>query len=425
MKIYCSGIGGIGLSAYASLQEINGHDVSGSDRASSIVTDDLLDQGIPVAFDQSGAHIPKDADLFVYSEALPEDAPERVRAKELRIRSVSYPQAVGELAKGAMLIAICGTHGKSSTTAMVARLLTEAGLDPTVIVGTRMQELGGRNWRKGASNIFVLEACEYCRSFHHYDPSVILLTTCDGDHFDYYKDQDDYREAFVTFIRKLPSDGVLFAHLSDAECKKVALESGKSVINVDSEELIALNTPGLHMRQNAQLVLALATKLGIDQAKAKKIVSGYAGSWRRLERKGEYKGHTVIDDYAHHPREITASLQGLREWFPKSSLLCVFQPHTHDRTLKLRQEFTSAFSEARIVILLDVYDARASRDTEKVDLKAFAEEIAAASKCPVVLGGSVSEAEKVIARELHADDVIAFLGAGDITKLSGEMAHSS
>ena len=157
MKIYCSGIGGIGLSAYASLMQSKGHAVSGSDRAASALTDDLQSRGIAFTTDQSGSAVPADADLFVYSEAIPADAPEREKAAALGIRQISYPQALGELSAGSRVIAVCGTHGKSSTTGMAARLLLHSGRDPTVVVGTKVKELEGRNFRAGSSEVFLLE----------------------------------------------------------------------------------------------------------------------------------------------------------------------------------------------------------------------------------------------------------------------------
>src|SRR3989344_2888210 len=180
MKIYCSGIGGIGLSAYAALQRTNGHDVLGSDRSDSALLDDLRSQGITVILKQDGSGVPADVDLFVYSEAIPEDAPERARARDLGIPERSYPEAVSELTKDHRLIAVCGTHGKSSTTAMITRLLLETGHDPTVIIGTKCKELNGRNWRRGKSDLFVLEACEYRRSFLNYSPDILLLTNCEA-----------------------------------------------------------------------------------------------------------------------------------------------------------------------------------------------------------------------------------------------------
>jgi UDP-N-acetylmuramate--alanine ligase len=376
--------------------------------------------------DQSGAAVPKDADLFVYSEAIPESAPERRKAKEYGIRQISYPHALGELSKDHFVIAVCGSHGKSSTTAMAARLLIKAGKDPTVVVGTKMQELEGRNWRKGESNIFLLEACEYRRSFHFYSPNIILLTNCDGDHFDYFTSKEDYLQAFEDFIKKLPEDGVCITHAEDAECKEVVNRAQKPLKNADTFPLLTLKTPGLHMQKNAQLVLGLAEVLGMDGKQAEEIVSGYAGSWRRLEHKGFTKeGAIVIDDYGHHPVEIKASINAIRDAYPTSHLLCVFQPHTHDRTIKLYDDFITSFTEADEVIVTDVYDARPDVEKGIVDIEKFASDISKESKVPVVVKNSLKNVENYLREAaLEKDDVLLILGAGDITNLASAMVAS-
>src|SRR3989344_4301106 len=232
MKIYCSGIGGSGLSAYAALMNAAGNEVSGSDRTLSDITKDLSGQGIAVSDVQDGFKVPRDADLFVYSEAIPADAPERKKAQEYGIRQLSYFAALGEMSKDYRVVAICGTHGKSSTTAMVAKTLIEAGLDPTVVVGTKVPQLQGRNWRRGESDLFVLEACEYRGSFLHLHPSIILMTNVDGDHFDAYPTIEAYRQAFADFIGRLPAHGVFITHCEDRDCGKLAKASGKIVIYV-------------------------------------------------------------------------------------------------------------------------------------------------------------------------------------------------
>ncbi|MBI1812435.1 UDP-N-acetylmuramate--L-alanine ligase [Candidatus Peregrinibacteria bacterium] len=425
MKIFCSGIGGIGLSAYASLQAHRGHTVMGSDRARTPLTDALGDLGIEVLEDQSGAALPNDVDLLVYSEAIPQTAPERVRARELGIPQQSYSEAVGALANGSRLIAVCGTHGKSSTTAMTARLLMGSGFDPTVVVGTKMKERDGKNWRAGKSGWFVLEACEYRRSFHFYNPQIILLTNADGDHFDYYKSKDDYRRAFVDFVRKLPVDGLLITHLSDPDCRSITQAAGRPVLDADSFPFISLGTPGLHMRQNAQLVLALAQHLGIASEESKKIVSRYGGSWRRIEIKGTRSdGVTVIDDYAHHPREIRATVAAVKDQFPVRRLVCVFQPHTHDRTFKLYEDFLECFAGVDRLIVTNVYDARSDGETRHVDGAKFSEDIAARGRIHTTFGRSLGETERMLRTEiLELGDILLCLGAGDITNLATEMVE--
>lgn len=424
MKIYCSGIGGIGLSAYASLRRAAGDEVMGSDRSDSALLADLRSQGITVILDQSGAGIPSGVDLFVYSEAIPPDAPERKKAAEIGIRSQSYPEALGDLSRNhSPVIAVCGTHGKSSTTGMAARLLMHSGREPTVVVGTKLKELQGRNWRTGRlGGTFLLEACEYRNSFHQYSPSVILMTNCDGDHFDFYKSMEDYHASFVAFIHRLPADGVLITHLSDPDCKAIADRVGRTVVDADTQPLIPLQTPGKHMQQNAQLVLALAEHLKIPAAQAQVAVAGYSGSWRRLELKGSFRDIPVIDDYAHHPREIRASLEAVISRYPGHRIICAFQPHTHDRTLKLYDDFTTAFRGIDTVIIPNVYEARKDIETERVDLPRFLRDVEKGSGLTCVDGKSLQETGRLLREEiLKPGDVLVCMGAGDITKLAAEM----
>lgn len=424
MKIYCSGIGGIGVSAYAALQNANGHTVLGSDRTESALLEDLRSQGIPVTLTQDGSQIPDGTDLFVYSEAIPESAPERRTAKERGITQKSYPEAVADLTRGKKLICVCGTHGKSSTTAMAARMLVDCGLDPTVIVGTKMRELGGRNWRRGTSDVFLLEACEYHRSFLRYDPEIILMTTCDGDHFDYFSSVEDYRNAFQEFLRRLPENGTVITHCSDPDCRAVIEAAGKNVLDADTFALPVLKTPGLHMQQNGQLAIALAHVLRISQEKAEKALSGYEGSWRRMEVRGESKeGALIIDDYGHHPREIRATIEALRSVYPKRRLLCVFQPHTHDRTLKLYDDFLSAFRGVDLLLLANVYDARAYLEKGTVDMKKFSEDIARASSASVKASGDLGQTEIMLRSILQKGDVLLCMGAGDITDLATKLVQ--
>lgn len=423
MKIYCSGIGGIGLSAYASLMHKAGHEVFGSDRSDSPLLDDLRGQSIGIFLDQSGKALPDGLDLFVYSEAIPDDAPERTTARSKNIREISYPQAVGELSRGKKLIVVCGSHGKSSTTAMVARLLIEAGMDPTVVVGTKLHELDGRNWRQGMTEWFVLEACEYRRSFLHYDPNIILLTNADIDHLDYYTSQEDYRAAFIEFANKLPSGGALITHMSDAESSMIAHTCHAEIIDADAEPMIELKTPGKHMRHNAQLALSLAKKLGIDQAKAIEILGGFAGTWRRMEEKGIIMDDVlVIDDYGHHPVEIRATLEALSEAHPMRRVVCVFQPHTHDRTIKLYDDFTLAFQKADVVVIPNIYDARHHIETAEVDVPKFIDDIAQNSGVMALYTHSLQETVTKLHTEiLQPHDLVVVMGAGDITNVARDL----
>lgn len=422
MVIYCSGIGGIGLSAYAALQRRAGHVVRGSDRVDSELLDDLRGQGIEVFLEQDGSRVTSDIDLFVYSEAIPEDAPERVKAKELGIGQRSYFHALGELSKDYDVIAVCGTHGKSTTTAMAAKVFVDAGKDPTVVVGTKSPDLGGKNWRKGGSDLFIVEACEYRNDFRFLYPDTVLLTTVDGDHFDAFGSIEEYREAFVEFFRRMPEGRPVIFHGSDGASAAVVERGGRRGIDADAIPLPRLGVPGEHMRQNARLVVALATRYGIAEEAALRSLEGFRGTWRRMEAKGTRKdGVTVIDDYAHHPAEIAASLQGIREGYPGRRIVVAFQPHTHDRTLKLYDEFLGAFKGADALVVPNVYAARSEVDAAQVDVPRFLADVAKGSGVEVVDGRGLAGTLEWLRKALKPGDVVVTMGAGDITSLASKL----
>lgn len=422
MKIYCSGIGGIGLSAYAAHQLQRGHEVYGSDRSDSPIIQDLRELGAHISLNQDGSFVPSDCDLFVYSEAVPADSPERIRARDFSIQAQSYFHALGELTHDSFLIAVCGTHGKSSTTAMVSKILIDAGKDPSVVVGTRMKELDGRNWRKGGGDLFVVEACEYRKSFHYLSPDIVVMTNVDGDHFDAFASLEEYQAAFVTFLKRLPQDGPVVLHARDPDSKAVGESSGRTIIDADVQQDISVGAPGNHMRENAKLAAVLGEYLQIEPGVVRKSLDAFTGTWRRMEVKGETaNGVTVVDDYAHHPVEIRATLQAMRETYPKRRILCVFQPHTHDRTLKLYEDFTSAFSDADVVIIPDIYVARSDIETAEVDISHFVNDIARASRVDCINGRGLSETLAFLRERTQGGDVVILMGAGNINSLAPQL----
>jgi UDP-N-acetylmuramate--alanine ligase len=424
MKIFCIGIGGIGVSAYAYLQQANGHTIVGSDATKSQITEEIHKQGITVYTEHTTNNIDTFYDLVVYSAAVPQTNPERMQATALGIRQLSYFEAVGELINDTYVIAICGTHGKSSTTAMIAQVLTEANKDPTVIVGTKVPFLQGTNWRKGSSGITVIEACEFNRSFLHIRPNVILLLNADGDHFDTYKNQAAYEAVFTEFIQLLPSDGILITHMDDATCERIAVHSGKNVLNADVYPLPHLQIPGLHMQKNAQVVVALEQVLpALPIVDIQASLLRYSGCWRRLE----YKGTTmhsipVIDDYGHHPVEITANIEAMRQAYPLQRLVLVFQPHTHQRTIDLYTDFTTCFSQADVVCIVNTYDVRRSNNAPIILEAEFCKDIERCSHVQTLCTGSLEETATMLRTQLlQPNDVLICMGAGNITNLAAEM----
>ncbi len=425
VKIFCSGIGGIGLSAYAAYQNASGHTVLGSDQTENAITKDLMSQGIDVSSNQNGDALPEDADLFVHTLALPKDHPERKKATALGIRQRTYFQALGDLTKESTLIAVAGTHGKSSTTAMAAKVLIDAGLDPSVILGTKTPDLDGRNWRKGMSSIFLVEACEYCRSFLNLQPKVVLLTNVTGDHFDAFTDEEDYRKAFEEFLVRIPSDGKLIMHADDPAHEWID-EVVPALVQVNvqpivQKELPPLTVPGDHMRKNAMLVMTLADLLEVKNAA--ESLRNYKGCWRRSEVKGRTKeGVLVIDDYGHHPNEVKVTLKGFKEAHPDRRLICVFQPHTHDRTSKFYDEFTKAFSSADRVIIPNIFAARSDRDSEQVDPRKLAEDIATESHVETKYGESLDQTVALLTEDaLTEKDLLVTMGAGDVWKVADRL----
>src|SRR6185437_14948190 len=302
-KAYFIGIGGIGMSALAQYMKDRGTDVSGSDREASPVTELLGSKGVPVIIGQKAENVPQNADLVVYSEAVWEDNPERERAKELGARQISYFEALGEATEGKRAIAVAGTHGKTTTTGMIAKILADAGAKPYAIVGSIVQDFGS-NYLKGDSDIFVVEACEYKRDFLSLAPHVLVITNIEWDHTDYYKDLADLQSAFRTLMEKVPADGAI---VTDAKHPNIApILQGFQTRTIDHtvESAYDLRLPGEFNRNNARAAAAAARFLLPDIAEDSiaTSLSHFHGTWRRFEYKGKTKkGADVYDDYAHHP----------------------------------------------------------------------------------------------------------------------------
>lgn len=361
-NVYCIGIGGIGLSALARYMRAQGAAVSGSDSSLSKITKDLENEGITVHLDQSASHIPEDCNLIIYTIAIKEDNPELVEARGKELVMMTYPEALGELTKNYTTIAVCGTHGKTTTTAMVASALKAAGKNPTVIVGSLLQD-GGTNFIQGDSEYLVVEACEYKRSFLQLHPTHVLVTNIDAEHLDYYKDLHDIKSAFQSFADKVPEGGYLITH------DNVNLSTKGYAINADSYihdvHTIDLQVLGSHNHANASLVISLTNALLLDENKVREGLHSFTGTWRRLEYKGSTKhGVKVYDDYGHHPTEIAATIEALREKYPKElfPLYVFFQPHLYSRTQRFLDEFAQVLSLPYKVFIMPIYAAREKED---------------------------------------------------------------
>jgi UDP-N-acetylmuramate--alanine ligase len=408
MKIYCIGIGGIGLSALARYYKHQGHEVSGSDVSDSMLIQTLMNEGIHIDIGHRKENIPDGTDLVVYTIAVSDTNEDLVRARELGLTCMTYPQALGEITKEKKTIAVCGTHGKTTTTAMAYHALKACGINPTVIVGSLLSGVGS-NFIPGDSEYFVVEACEYRRSFLNLFPTYVLVTNIDADHLDYYKDLADIQDAFQSFADKLPKEGHLITH------GNVYLETQGVLDNADviDTSTIELSVMGEHNRENAQLILALVQALSLDMESARKGLKNFAGTWRRLEQKGRTKhGVLVYDDYGHHPAEIKATLHAVRSQYPKDQdeLNVFFQPHLFSRTKTFLNDFGSALTEADKVFVLPIYAAREADDASISSGKLVEKINELGGHATLLPKDSMSE---VIESIQNNKSVVVNMGAGD------------
>lgn len=361
MKIHCIGIGGIGLSALARYYKSQGHEVSGSDGQNSELLARLSQEGFVTYIGHTKEHVPVDVDKVVYSIAIPDTNAELVAAKERGVKLQTYPEALGEVTKEKTTIAVCGTHGKTTTTAMTYYAMKACGINPTVIIGSLLAE-GGTNFIAGDSEYLIVEACEYKRSFLNLHPTHIIITNIDADHLDYYKDIDDIKSAFQSFVEKLDKGGVLVTHPNIT----LSTLAKHVVVGAGVEATINLSVPGVHNRENAALVLMMLTSLGFGETMIREGLLLFPGTWRRMEYKGSTSnGVIVYDDYGHHPREIQATYNAMREKYPKGEyhITMLFQPHLYSRTKALLDDFVTVLKEVDEVLILPIYKARAEDDT--------------------------------------------------------------
>ena len=418
--IHFVGVGGIGISAIARMFLLQGKSVSGSDVAESEITEGLRKLGAMVFLNQRSDNIPTDCDLVIYTIAVTPDNSEFAEAKRRGLPTLSYPEVLGLISKDKYTIAISGTHGKTTTTAMIAKIMIDAGLDPTVIVGSFLQgstlparpklDEGGdpekgrtfeTNFITGKSKYLVVEACEYRRSFLNLHPKILVITNIDTDHLDYYKDLDDIKSAFTELTAKLPADGVL---VNDFD--KVSLPLG-----------FKLKIPGRHNISNAKAALAVAKALKIPEEKTFKSLAEFQGTWRRFEYRGKASsGAVVYDDYGHHPHEIEATLQGARELFPTQKIMVVFQPHLYSRTKDHLAGLGACFKGANEVVLLTIYPAR-EIDPGDINSEMVVAEIKKNGQAAHFVKTFV-EAAKKSSELAGVDGVIITMGAGETNKVS-------
>ena len=480
--VYFIGIGGAGMSAIAKILINEGYIVSGSDMECSPVTYELGELGVRINTKQDGECLDPDTNLVITSAAINENNPDLKKARSLGLKVIKYSEFLGSLMKTKYGIAISGTHGKTTTTAMISTILQKTGHEPTFVIGGNVTGIGG-NSCLGKGSHFVAEACEFDRTFLNLAPQIGVITNIEEDHLDYYKDLDGITEAFTEFVSLIPEDGLLVVNNDDintrkvikgAKCKvesysivtasdilnktiparKTGLQtySGELSIAAESYERanaesgaewlavvtysdkdishfsvfkkgryfgdFCLKPPGLHNVSNALAAISVCNYIGLNRKTVKKALASFNGVSRRFQTISSKNSITIIDDFAHHPTEIKTTLATARAIYPSQRIWCVFQPHQHNRTKLLLREFAMALTLADKVIIADIYAARDS-DREKASVSSLD-----LKRELQAIGGDVeyaknsSEIINSLCLSVERDDIIMILGAGDIWKVA-------
>ncbi len=417
-KIHFIGIGGIGTSSIAQIYAEKGNDISGSDLIPSKMTQSLKSKGIKISIGHNSKNIPKKCNLVIYSPAIPHLNSELKEAKKRGIRTISYPKALGELTEEYFTVAIAGTHGKSTVTAMIAITAVSAGLDPSVVVGTKLKEFKDKNYRVGKSDLLILEACEYKKSFLHLHPDILVITNIEADHLDFYKNLKNYKQAFTDLAKTVHKEGSIIIDPGDQNSVSAIAQSKQNIIYVNKKEKLQPKIPGDFNILNAQTAATVCQKLGISKKIIIKSLNSYEGSWRRMEyKKTKFPKTIFIDDYAHHPTEIETTLNAIKEQYPKSKVLCIFQPHQYSRTRLLLKEFGKSFYMVDKVIIPNIYRVRdTKRDIKNVSTDILVNEISSNSKNAQNGNGLKKTAEYIKAHHKEYDLIIT-MGAGDVDNI--------
>ncbi len=416
------GIGGIGMSALAQLLVHQGKEVSGSDRDESPVTTMLAERGIVVLIGHDQCLIPADTELLIYSDAIPESNVERARAREMGITEMSYFEALGEVSKEARTIAVAGTHGKTTTTGMLALILAQAQKEPTAIVGSIVRDFNS-NFLVGDPNLFVVEACEYRDHVLKLSPEILVITNIELDHTDYFPDLAALQETFRTAAEKVPPHGFIIADPNDPAVAPVLKNVRARVINHTHIDVPELSQIGGFNRMNARAAktAALTAFPDIAGSVADEALTSFKGSWRRFEYRGETpQGALVYDDYAHHPTAIAKTIEAARQKFPDKKIVVAFHPHLYSRTKSLLPEFAMALAAADVALIAPIYAAREAHDPS-VSHVILAETAQA-------LGGNVSALDsfddiRTALLQEGENSLIITMGAGDIYKVAQELTE--
>lgn len=438
------GISGIGMSAAAKWFVVRGVKVSGSDIESGPIVEDLARHGVKIYSGHAAEQVPAETELVFFSSAVPETNPERVEARRRGIPEMSYAEWLGALTKQHSSIVVCGTNGKSTTTALLGKILEAAGYDPTVVVGAFVPGWKERNLRMGKGRFLVVEGCEYKENFLHLEPEMIVLTNVEEDHLDYFRDLAHIHEAFQTFLNKLQGKGMAVVNADDVETQKLSLPrnvsfgtgekatyrlSGRKTepgvqrasLAQEGNDLgeLSMKIPGAFNFANAVAAIGAAMELGIPFETCARVVSEFGGIWRRFERLGMWKGAELVSDYGHHPTAVKGTVEAAREFFPGRRIVLCFQPHQHARTKELFPEFVEALATADVTLIPDIYAVAGRTEDDAVSSEELAAAIKEAHPDAIVEASGDLEATRVHLEALVQEgDVLILEGAGDIDSLA-------
>ena len=452
-RFHFIGAGGIGMSGLAALLVRHKAKVTGSDQTAGSVIDRLNSSGADIKIGHKEHNLDPATDAVVISAAIREDNPELKLARHLGIRVYKYAEALGRVFNFYSGIAISGTHGKSTSSGWLAYILKNARLDPTFIVGADIPQLGG-NSGIGNDKWFVAEACEYDRSFLNLKPQIGCILNIEADHLDYYKDENEIVGAFCDFALGIKPGGVLIANGEDPNVAKVInalpagvryetfgfgkgcnyhdgnIEENEGLYSFDvyhirhggqDKELLGrthLSIPGKHNVANALAVVASAINAGVEPKEVLRLLPGFTGVDRRVMLKAKINGITILDDYAHHPTEIRASLKAIKEHYKPKRLWCIFQPHQYSRTRFLLKDFAESFKLADITLMPEIYFVRDSLETKKeVNAQVLVDKIRANGSNAMFIDGFDAICD-YLTKRVRKGDVVVTMGAGDVWKVS-------
>lgn len=455
-KIHFAGAGGIGISALIKWAILDGVAVSGSDAAQSDITEELNKMGAKIFIGHNKENVPPDADLIIYSDAVSESNAERCN----KILQKSYFEALGDVTRQKKTLAISGTNGKSTTTAMLGKILIDAGFDPTVIVGSKINDFKYGNFHPGKSEWLVVEACEHNAHMLNLAPEYIVLTNIEADHLDFYKNLENILKNFEKYVSRIPKSGFLAYNADDKNTGRIAqkiaarkisygtagdfsftdrfVKESAQFFNVLMEGKrmaeISLKIPGLFNVYNAMAAAAAAYSLGAPFDAIKKSLEKFSGLWRRFERVGEYNGAPVISDYGHHPTAVAATILAAREFFPERRVVVAFEPHQHHRTKALFADFVRSFDDADAVILSEIYNVagRVKQGDRDISSKKLGEAIVkywesgedTRRERELILCNNLSETEDVLRKIVKKNDAVIIMGAGDIDKVARKICST-